>query len=837
MYLHSSRVLSWQGCIHSSDHIACAAPIGDGGLSFRNDGNTAHIHPDIVMCAQSGIKGIDSMDQDPEDAPDSEWTELTFFIETQLADTHPGVIRLRELRKSTKRFLKHSHIFLNQQERGKETVGTTIARLIYDDQIENRQGKYKGPRWDFQRPTRLHLIQVIERPASSSMPGTKPLKKEVGTVHIPGGLDASALIVSLAQVIDEGWQPPPEAAYLAPEKTQTAQSIEPHFPLTVHCLYNYRPLSGPAVFIATEEDGVSIDQCAILLGPHDLDPAMQWYHLFHFEDTWEALFLCDLGIHALSDPILLPAGAEVLPHYWVHEHTRIPVAGGKQVALSRIPNALNNITACFAEAIPSFSIFCSACRQEHRPALDAPVLQEAAHRGYVTTLCPHIFWCPTCACWSTPTEQRLPRTVTGDICTHPRPAGWESRLTASLPAQDTPVLSAALPPGSAHGRPASHPFYEGPVHLKYELDGMLYPPRHQGQYLSVATAEPEPDTHHQVLLVTFLEDCRYKTARGEIDVIPQGTRLIGIWDTDQPEDKAIAAVVINHITWHLTRTQVRLSPLQEHLVQVYIAGEDEDQASECEKQEDYAGAQTCWARAIIEYEASGWTEIRLAPLRMKRAGLLLQLRQDAEAASELERAARTYESQAYHRLTRAMGMHLDYAEQAVDALIPLAMVYLHRTHDQIRARGVLERLLSLNALIKKRYERKVDLLLFLSEFFLDLGDQHEALTSFDQANRFYAQQLAAIADFPSIIPIAKHLQTVKERLQAIKQARTIRFSVTAQTPDDLQAILALLRTGRLPAVDVTKGVSSRRTSKDTRAGTTYVANLRITLDPEGPALG
>jgi hypothetical protein len=37
--------------------------------------------------------------------------------------------------------------------------------------------------------------------------------------------------------------------------------------------------------------------------------------------------------------------------------------------------------------------------------------------------------------------------------------------------------------------------------------------------------------------------------------------------------------------------------------------------------------------------------------------------------------------------------HLDYAEHAVDALILLATVYLHRIHDVVQARRVLERLI------------------------------------------------------------------------------------------------------------------------------------------------
>lgn len=175
--------------------------------------------------------------------------ELTFFIETQLADSHPGVIRVRELRKDIKRMLKRSHVFLDRLDREKETAGEAIARLIYEDQTEHRQGKYKGPRWNFQHATQLHLIQVIERPDPSLGQNARPLKKEVGTAHIPGELDAPAIITCIAKVIDDGWQPPPDEAYFASEEPNTgsARSAGPPFPLTVQCLYNYRILTGPII--------------------------------------------------------------------------------------------------------------------------------------------------------------------------------------------------------------------------------------------------------------------------------------------------------------------------------------------------------------------------------------------------------------------------------------------------------------------------------------------------------------------------------------------------------------------------------------------------------------
>jgi len=761
--------------------------------------------------------------------------ELTFFIETQLADAHPGVIRVRELRKGVKRYLKHSHVFLYQLDRGKEDIGETIARLIYEDQVEDRVGRYKGPRWDWKLATRLHLIQVIEHPEPGQ--NARPVKREMGTAHIPGDLDAPAIIASIAQVIDEGLKPPPpDEAYRPPESNALAgatpsTSAEHPFSLVVQGVWNYRTFTGPVVFIAMEDDEVSVDQCAVLLPGESASPSFEWYHLFRFEDNGEALLLCDRGIHKRAEPILLSTDEGGPLPYWMHEHVQFPVIGGKRVPPHRIHGTLKNIADFFAEALPA-SIFCSDCSREFWPGPDAPMLQEAAHRGYVTTICPHIFWCPLCQRWSTPTE-RTPRLATGEVCSHPRPDGWESRLSNNL--QEIEAPSPQAPADLSHVRPLLHPFYDDSFQIEYSSAGRLLPPRNPGHYLAASTTTTsigqQPGESDQDWLVTFLEDCRYDTAGGEADFVPLGTRLIGFRDSDQPEDTSIVAIVVNNVTWNLNSEQVELTPVEDQLSQEQIAAEDEADAALKEKQKDHTGAQISYARAIIEYEACGWTEVRLAPLRVNRAGALLVLKQDSEAASELDRAARAYEAQTHHHLNRMVGDHLDYAEQACDALIPLAMIYLHRTQDTVQARRVIARLLALNALIKKRYERKVDLLLSIAECFLSLGEQQEALTYFEQANRFYAQQLAPIADFSHVRPITKHLEEVKGRLSTAKQSRTVRFTVTTKTPDDLEAVLQQLQKGRLK-VEVTKGVTPQRTSKDARSGLVYVANLRITLDPE-----
>lgn len=769
------------------------------------------------------------MDQHPEKAPHSEWTDFTFFIEIQLDDAHPGVIRLHELRKDRQRFLKHGYILLHQPEPGKETVGETIARLIYEDQTDNRQGKYQGPRWNFQHPARLHFLHKIEQPDSAGH-NAIPLVRELGTAHIPGGLDKAAILTCIAQVIDKGWQPLSKAATTTENvQREEAESSEPDFPLTIRCMHNNRFISGPVVFMATEQYETNIEYCAILRGPHDLDPAQQWYHLFRFEQHWEILFLCDLGIHAPDDPILLSSDAEFSPSYWVHERVRIPVIGEEEMALSEIPSAVDNTADRFAQAIPCFSLFCSACCREHRPALSASLLQEAAHRGYVTTLCSHIFWCPICACWSTPTEHHLPPALIGRGCTHARPSGWESRLTANAQEQDIPALPAAQPP-PAHGRPASHPFYEDSFNMQYEMDNMLYPPRHPGQYLSRLIAEQETDEYRRVMLVTFLENCRYKTAGDDSETIPEGTRLIGIWNTEQPKDTRVCALTVNNTSWTIAKSQVRMSPMEKPLGQVDIAGEDEEQAIACEEHEDYVGAQTFWARVIVEYAACGWPPVRLALYRKRRADILLRLGQYAEAVYELEHAAQAYSGQAYDPLNRAVGIYLDYAEQAVDTLIPLATIHLQHTHDPMRARVAVEQLAELNTLITKRYERKVRLLLTLCGFFLDLGERREALTFFDQANRLYTQQLAGIADRSSLLPVTAHLHLIKERLQTSRRARTINFGVTTHRSDDIEDLLALLRAGHLPVAEVIREATPWQTFKDVGTGLNYMASLKITFD-------
>jgi hypothetical protein len=702
---------------------------------------------------------------------------LTFFIETQLVDAHPGVVRLRELRHGTRRLLKRSHLLLYQLDREQGTAGEALARLIYEDQVASRQGKQKGPRWNFQQPCRVHLIQVIARPSVGAGLKWNAFKREIGEIHLPGGLLPQAVVARLAQAIDTGWQPPPDEAYRPPDEFE--KGLSPirdgnGLPTVVEFEHNYRRKRGVIVFIATnEEDDLSSEQYALLLLDEKSGrPFFGSYHLFSFEGMHPQLFLCDQGLHALTEPLLLLKGYDDWPCYWMHKDVPLRVEGGKPFATSEIRKAIEYAKSLFAEALPNYSVFCDVCHEEYRPALGAPVLQEASREGYVTTLCAHSWWCPQCQRWSTPAE-RIPSLATGGTCTHARPMGWESRLTNN--AQDVSAPTPA-PFDQAHEPPPTHPYFIA-AHAHHWLPGQVYPPRHPGQYLTATRAAGEAPHEEQfagqnaLVLATLREDCVFDTTGGESDFVPKGTRLIGLLKREQPADDSQVALVVNQVTWTIGRDQVILVPLAEQLSQAEIAAEDEAEAGRLEEAEEITGAQACYARAIIEYEAAGWTELRLATLRMKRAALLLALRQETEAAPELDRAARVYEAQAYNPRNRAVSAHLEYTEQAVDALIPLGAIYVRRAPDAAVARNVIERLLSLDALNKKRYERKVDLLLFIADLFFALNEGEEAWSYFEKANRYYSQQLAFIADFPHVAPITAHLRKVKERLSAVPHPR------------------------------------------------------------------
>jgi hypothetical protein len=194
---------------------------------------------------------------------------------------------------------------------------------------------------------------------------------------------------------------------------------------------------------------------------------------------------------------------------------------------------------------------------------------------------------------------------------------------------------------------------------------------------------------------------------------------------------------------------------------------------------------------------------------------------------ELEQAASAYESACGEQLNCMVGAHLDYAEQAAQTLTTLLRFYIH-DKDQPHIRHTIERLLALNKLIKKRYAPKVNLLLWVTEGFSALEESEQAQMYFEQAKRFYSQQLARYAGVPYLEAkdLADHLARLQAKMQTLAHPRVVKFTLTASTADDLDAILGVMRQ-YVPELVVTR--SGLQVSQSPRKANLYTATVRVTI--------
>ena len=336
------------------------------------------------------------------------------------------------------------------------------------------------------------------------------------------------------------------------------------------------------------------------------------------------------------------------------------------------------------------------------------------------------------------------------------------------------------------------------------------------------------------VLVELLTDASFAGEQGEdAEVLLHGTQLIGVWEVEQPAEEDRCAVTINGTTWIFNRKDVRLRQ-GEHTIpprfeQERIAGEHLARAQEASRQGQDEEAQQHYARALVELEASGKSAVEIAAERLLYAFLLAKAGRTSLAIAHMERAARACEGVAVHPV---YGKNLNEAELAAQALIALGHTALYATDldEAVRwrtLRQTVERGLTINRLIKKRYETKVTLLLTVAELLHALGETHEAKTLLEQADTFYQQQLASMEGWPAIEPITGHLQRVKATLGQVRRERTMKFQVTAATADELYGLLSALQES-LPGMRVTKGVTPERQGSSSRAGVRYTAHISWT---------
>lgn len=341
------------------------------------------------------------------------------------------------------------------------------------------------------------------------------------------------------------------------------------------------------------------------------------------------------------------------------------------------------------------------------------------------------------------------------------------------------------------------------------------------------------------IIVTFIGEGVFSSENSDGSepsqlVVPRGTQLIGIWEDEQPEDGEACAVRINGETWSILYEDATVAcPVDRRVPwgeQERIATEHREQAQAAFKRQDGEEARRLYACCLIEFEAIRAHQLRMADVYVEYAAALMQTEARREAIVTLEKAASTFSSAGEEPLLRMTGEHVEYAEQAAQVLMTLLRLYLHN-EDQALIRRTIERLLVVNKQVKKRYTTKVDLLLWVVEGYLVLGESEQAVTYFEQAKRFYSQQLARYSGMPYLDPkeITEHLHRLEPAVRKKTASRTIKCTLIAETADDLEAALGTLRE-RVPDLVVTR--SGLQATKSPRMAERYTATLRITIRQE-----
>jgi tetratricopeptide (TPR) repeat protein len=336
-----------------------------------------------------------------------------------------------------------------------------------------------------------------------------------------------------------------------------------------------------------------------------------------------------------------------------------------------------------------------------------------------------------------------------------------------------------------------------------------------------------------IVLVLFHTRDQYQVGGEDIE-IPEGTQLIGSWDDEQPADGQAYAITIQNIAWEFAKEHVTLRLLEGQVVpwreQERLAQASGAQAHACERRGDLDAALKLYTRALVELTAAGKTEAELTQERLSRAFLLEKAGRRDEAVAEMDRIARTHEAFVSASI---YGKSLDDAEIAAQALIA-AVTFLIQDMDHPKSQerqklsNLFDRLLTMNKLIKKRYETKVYLLYTAAEALLLLGKRGDALALFDQAEKFYQQQLAPMEDLSSMRAIITRRERMRGLFGTILRERTARCQITAETADQLQAILDTLKL-YVPGLRITKGVTAICPDHDTRKGLRYSAHVSCIL--------
>ena len=315
--------------------------------------------------------------------------------------------------------------------------------------------------------------------------------------------------------------------------------------------------------------------------------------------------------------------------------------------------------------------------------------------------------------------------------------------------------------------------------------------------------------------------------QAQINIAP-GAELIGICPPDEPSEGAYQFFGEDY-AWIIPCEDVTVTPVEGSVVaeQRVLARERAEAAAKAFEREDYREAVRLYGLAAFEEMAANGSFHGIGRLLMDRAIALVKAEAEEELIEEqLELAARMYE----WALTEAgwgprlSTEHITIAEEASQIQVFLATQYLAQ-EEHAKARACLERLLELNKRITKRYTVKVELLLYAADLYLQLGDTREGSRVLKEADRFFQQQVVMHTDYDErAARVARQLQKLKGKGQPSTQAMA--YTLTADTADDLQALLSALREADVEGLTLPTTTSRVPKGTSSRHGVVYTAKLR-----------
>jgi tetratricopeptide (TPR) repeat protein len=341
--------------------------------------------------------------------------------------------------------------------------------------------------------------------------------------------------------------------------------------------------------------------------------------------------------------------------------------------------------------------------------------------------------------------------------------------------------------------------------------------------------DPDPIALHLTFQVTATYQFTYAVKRGgmtEILSIPPGVELIGECFPGEADQETILFRDWNYI-WRIPRSDVQISPWQDSVVaaQRTMASARQKLAEQAMQREDYPMSERLYAQVGVELVAADASFRTIGQARMERAiALILTEADDEQINAQLEQAASAYEWAFSARETKMAGEHIAVADEASQVQVYLAQQYMALEEDA-KALACIEQILAWNKRITKRYPRKVELLLLAADLLFKLGESARASAVLKTADRFFQQQVVMHTSYDEqAARVGRHLNELKANEHP--SAQPFICTLTADTPDDLEALLSALRGAGIDGLTLPTTMSRVPKGASPRHGVVYAAKLR-----------